>query len=281
MSPRRKAEPFFERLEEYRASLRGNWSPVKKDLCSNLRILNARFAKDFSWMREDGGVWDYDRIREIVNDAYNSEMGVIGCALQICDQIDWAWRNRSDSGRQEIMDVVSRYESESRQIVGEIDRLAAELGIHLLSVTEYEEALHTQGSANPEIMVFGEIMNETYNINNQGGVINLKSTLHNVVQTINNGTCLPKQEQEELAKLVAQLQSELQPIAEAQPRAVKRITTSLEQITNEITADEPDHDWLKTSLDTFNGALTAVKNVAPTVLDIGAKIAAIVSLVLS
>lgn len=232
-------------------------------------------------MREDGGVWDYDRIREIVNDAYNSEMGVIGCALQICDQIDWAWRNRSDSGRQEIMDVVSRYESESRQIVGEIDRLAAELGIHLLSVTEYEEALHTQGSANPEIMVFGEIMNETYNINNQGGVINLKSTLHNVVQTINNGTCLPKQEQEELAKLVAQLQSELQPIAEAQPRAVKRITTSLEQITNEITADEPDHDWLKTSLDTFNGALTAVKNVAPTVLDIGAKIAAIVSLVLS
>ncbi len=277
------AKSFLQRLKEYQAALHGEWSPVKKDLCSNLRILNAKLATDFAWMREGDTEWDYNQIRKIVSDAFEDEMGVIGCALEICNQIDWIFQDRGDTkaGRKDIVDTISRYASESQDIVNEIDRLSTELGFHLLSITEYEDALQTQGSANPEIMVIGEIMNETYNIKNLGGVVNIKSKLHNVVQTISAGTCLPKQSQDELSQLIAQLQSELERIADTEPRAVKRITTSLEQITDEISADEPDKGWLQDTLDTFNKAVTTVRDIAPKVLDIGAKIAAIVSPALS
>ena len=54
-----------------------------------------------------------------------------------------------------------------------------------------------------------------------------------------------------------------------------------EQLTDEISADEPDKTWLQSTLETFNNALTTVKDAAPKVLDIGAKIAAIASLALA
>lgn len=274
-------EEFFERLGQYIDVLEGKWSPVKKDLCSNLRMLNARFAIDFEWMRsEDKRV--YEHIREMVSDAYRTEMGIISEADQLCQDIRMRRKYNRDSlkAQQEIASVIHCYESDSRNAISELNRIAEQSGISLLLITEYEDALNTQGSANPQIMVLGEVMSETYNISSQGGIINVKSQLQNVQQTIAGCGVLADDKKQELASLIAALQKELERVAIQRPKEVKRVTTAVEQVTDEICSDSPDTDWVQSGLATLDKAVRAVKDVAPKALDIASKIAAVVGLLL-
>jgi hypothetical protein len=204
---------FLEMLKQYRDSLDERYGNVKDDLCSNLKILSVRFPKDFGWLYEQDQ-YEFTQLREILDKSYQSELSIINTARLICnhiagaypyeewDQVDLDWHIKHHD---EVVRKVKGYEKQANLEVKRLHEMSQGVGVRLLSVNEYEAAIKTEGSQNPDIMVIGEVTN----ISHVTGPVNVKSTLNHVAQMVNDTSSLSNDEKIELERLINKLQGTL------------------------------------------------------------------------
>ncbi|MFN0119362.1 MAG: hypothetical protein ACKV2V_02555, partial [Blastocatellia bacterium] len=200
-----KFETFLRQLNEYRESLEERYGTVKGDLCTSLKVLSARYPKDFGWLyKQDENL--YHQIRSLIDNTYASESNVIEVAHGVC-QFIWSVNqdpNWHKENYQQVVDRIVQYEQESKREVADIKRMADDIGIHLLDIAEYEAILNNEGSSNPEVMVVGEITmsQDNIHIHDVVGPVNVKARLDHVKQVVTNAPAVPKKEKEELTALL-------------------------------------------------------------------------------
>ena len=267
---------FLSEAREYAEGLDSRFSSVKHDLCGNLKQLSARFSKDFDWLYNEDENLFYD-IRRQIDNSYAVEDGIISLASGV---MEFIWRIGDDAASHlnsfpQVVDSIEQYVRESRESVASLHEAASAVGIGLLSVDEYEAALSQSGSSDPQIMVMGEVTmsQDRINITNQGGVVNVKATLNNVIQNV-EASSLPDHQSKALRELLSDLSSALDSLEATDPRGAKRVAKQAEALADEATAQEPDQSFLKVTAEGLKSAASTVAHIAPVVLEIATKIAA-------
>jgi len=275
-----KFKTFLGQLYEYRESLAERYGSVKGDLCTCLKILSARYSKDFGWLYEQNQLL-YDQIRSLIDNTYASETNVIAVAHGVC-QFIWSVEsdpNWHEKNYQQIVDRITQYEQESKGEVSKIKLMADHVGIHLLDIAEYEAILNNEGSSNPEVMVVGEITMSQDNIHIQNvvGPVNVKARMDHVKQVVTNASAVPNKGKKQLAALFEQLKQALDPVAQVQPEDAQRVLQAAEMVSAEVSKQKPSKSFLNITAEGLKEAAKAVGAVAPTVLDVAIKIATSVS----
>jgi hypothetical protein len=270
---------FIESLGEYRTSLTERYGFAKHDLCSNLKILSARFTRDFSWLHRENE-YAFWQIRELIDDSYATEAGIIGIAQSVCEFI-WGISSEEQwhvDHHDEVVRQIRQYEDESRQAVNQLQRMADEVGVHLLSVSEYEAALTSEGSRNPDVMVIGEVsMSQDHiSVSNVVGPVNIKSKLDRVSQVVSTAPKLDAPSKEEFQRLLQELQHALESVATQKPQDAERVTQAAETVANEVAKDEPSKSFLAITAEGLKEAAKTVASIAPSVLTVAEKIATFV-----
>jgi hypothetical protein len=152
-----------EKYKEYVTSLENPYGEVKNELCRNLEILNARFHKDFAWLR-DKDQSAYSELENILAASYRSEYKIIYCAHQVT------------TGHMQL----DEYERQSSRMVNDLHEFARKAGVMLLDISEYEEILQTQVSVNPLVLLIGD----NYNISgSQVGAVGHGAQVHDTTMT--------------------------------------------------------------------------------------------------
>lgn len=275
-----KFETFLRQLNEYRESLEERYGTVKGDLCTSLKVLSARYPKDFGWLyKQDENL--YHQIRRLIDNTYASESNVIEVAHGVC-QFIWSVNqdpNWHKENYQQVVDRIAQYEQESKREVADIKRMADDVGIHLLDIAEYEAILNNEGSSNPEVMVVGEITmsQDNIHIHDVVGPVNVKARLDHVKQVVTNAPAVPKKEKEELTALLGQLEEALASVAKQQPEDAQRVLQAAEMVSAEVAKQKPSKSFLNITAEGLKEAAKAVAAIAPTVLDVATKIATSVS----
>lgn len=271
---------FITNLEVYRDSLQERYGTVKNDLCTSLKILSARYPRDFKWLYdEDENL--YHEIRRLTDDSYATEMSVISIAYSVCDFI---YRINSDEHwhiqhHDEVVTRIREYENASKKAVADLQQMTESVGIHLLDIGEYEAILNNEGSINPNVMVVGEITMSQDNIHfeNVVGPINFKSKLDNVSQIVNNAPAVPYDKKQEFASLIEELKQALSTAATVKPDDTQRVIQAAEIVAAEVAKARPNKPFLELTAQGLKEAAKAVEDIAPTVLSIAAKIAMFVA----
>lgn len=109
------------------------------------------------------------------------------------------------------------------------------------------------------------------------GPVNIKSTLDNVIQTVQQAPGWSDDRRQELGKLIAELKAALQAAAEQRPDDAERVTKTAELVVAEAIKAKPDRSFLSISAEGLKQAARAVADIAPTVLAVAAKVAAFVA----
>lgn len=272
---------FVERLREYRDSLQERHGTVKNDLCTGLKILSARYSRDFAWLyKEDEPL--YHEIRSLIDDSYATEMQIIKVAYSVSDFIynissDENWHIQHHS---EIVTRISDYEDASKQAVSDLQQMAESAGINLLDISEYEAILNNEGSTNPNVMVIGEITMSQDNIHIEHvvGPVNVKARLDHVTQVVKTASAVADAKKEELSALIEELKQTLASVAStAKPEDTQRVVQAAEMVATEIAKEKPNKSFLAITTEGLKEAAKAVEAIAPTVLGVAAKIAAFVA----
>lgn len=275
-----KYKRFTEVLEEYRESLQERYGTVKNDLCTSLKILSARYPRDFAWLyKEDEGL--YQEIRSLIDDSYATEMQIIRVAYSITDFIygissDENWHTEHHN---EVEERIREYESSSKQAVANLQQMADSVGIHLLDITEYESALNNEGSTNPNIMVIGEVTmsKDNIHIENVVGPVNVKSRLENVTQVVKNAPAVADAQKQELSDLIEELKQSLDPISAQAPEDSQRVVQATEMVAAEVAKEKPNKSFLAITTEGLKEAAKAVEASTPTILTVATKIAKFVA----
>jgi chaperonin cofactor prefoldin len=272
---------FLGRLGEYRDSLQERYGTVKNDLCTGLKILSARYSQDFAWLyKEDEPL--YHEIRSLIDESYATEIQIIRVAYSVADFIygissdeDWHVQHHD-----EIANRIRDYEEASKQAVANLQQMAESAGISLLDISEYETILNNEGSANPNVMVIGEITMSQDNINIKDvvGPVNVKARLDHVTQNVNTASTFTDVQKQEFSAIIEELKQALASAASvAKPEDTQRVTQVAEMVAAEVKKEEPNKSFLTISTEGLMEAAKAVEAVAPAVLRVAAKIAAFVA----
>lgn len=272
---------FIDLLREYRDSLQERYGTVKNDLCTGLKILSARYPRDFAWLfREDENL--YEEIRRMIDNSYATEMQVIKVACSVADFIyaissdeDWHLLHHD-----EVVSHILEYEDASRQAVFNLQSTAESAGISLLDINEYEAILNNEGSANPNVMVIGEITMSQDNIHIEHvvGTVNVKSRLDNVTQIVNTAPAITDAKKQEFSSLIEELRQALASVpAEAKPEDTQRVVQAAEMVAAEVSKEKPNKPFLAITAEGLKEAAKAVEAVAPAAMGVAAKIAAFVA----
>jgi len=104
------------------------------------------------------------------------------------------------------------------------------------------------------------------------GNINIGSHLENVTQTINASSNLQPEKRRELAALVQELKTALEPVAKTHPEDSNRVAETVELAVNEATKAKPNQGFLKITAEGLKEAANALKDVAPAVLVVTGKV---------
>ncbi|MDM0078220.1 hypothetical protein QTH90_27680 [Variovorax sp. J2P1-59] len=114
-------------------------------------------------------------------------------------------------------------------------------------------------------------------LSNIVGPVNIKSRLDNVVQTVKQAPGWSADRQQELERLITDLESGLQAVAKQRPDDAERVTKTAELVVSEATKTKPDRSFLSISVEGLKQAAQAVADIAPPVLATAGKIAAFVA----
>lgn len=268
-------QDFLNELGDYRAGLDDRYSSVKHDLCGDLKVLSARYTKDFDWLydEEEPLFWE---IRGHIDQSYATEGMVVSMAGAITDLI---WQFSDDpsehiANHSAIVQAIEQYEDESRAAVAGLETAASSVGIALLSIDEYEAALRRRGSADPRLLVLGEVtvsQDEIY-ITNTSGIVNVKGNLSNVIQNVGDSALAPDQASEFRA-LLDELSTALEPVMSADPTGAELVADSAAMIAKEVSKQEPNPGFLGATAEGLKAAASAVAGIAPEVLSVASKIA--------
>ncbi len=271
---------FTENLEEYRDSLQERYGTVKNDLCTSLKILSARYPRDFAWLyKEDAGL--YHEIRSLIDDSYATEMQIIHVAYAVTNFIyeissDENWHTQHHD---EIVNRIRRYEESSKEAVASLQEMADSVGIRLLDITEYESALNNEGSTNPNVMVIGEVTMSKDNIHIEKvvGPVNVKSRLENVTQVVRSAPAVADAQKQELSVLIEELKKSLDPISAQAPEDSQRVVQAAEMVAAEVAKEKPNKSFLTITTEGLKEAAKAVESMAPAILTVATKIAKFVA----
>lgn len=271
---------FIAQLEEYRDSLKERYGTVKNDLCTSLKVLSARYSRDFGWLyKEDQSL--YDEIRSFIDDSYATEMNIIRIAYSVCDFIynissdeDWHIQHHI-----EIVNRIRDYEDASKEAVSSLQQGAESVGIQLLDISEYEAILNNEGSTNPNVMVIGEITMSKDNIHIEQvvGPVNVKSRLDHVTQIVKNAPAVADVKRQELSTLIEELKQALESAASAKPEDTQRVVQAAEMVAAEVSKEKPNKPFLSLTTEGLKEAAKAVEAIAPSVLSVATRIAAFVA----
>ena len=275
---------YLVKLGEYRESLEERYGTVKNELCTSLKILSARYPRDFDWLYKENEQL-YHEIRSLVDDSYATEMQIIRIAHSVCEFL-WHLSSEDENWHvqhhDQVVNRITEYECESKEAVVRLQETADSVGIHLLDIAEYEEILNTEGSNNPNVMVVGEITmsRDNIHIDHVVGPVNIKSRLNAVQQTVNNAPSLPDAQKAEFRNLLDELKTALQSVAERRPEDGERVVQAAEMVATEMAKSKPNTGFLKITAEGLKEAAKAVGDIAPTVLSAATKIATFVSALL-
>jgi hypothetical protein len=164
---------FFRELAQYRRSLDGRYGSAKGDLCADLKMLAARFPKDFLWLYESDEQ-KYDELYYLVHDAYASENSIIDKAMVVINAViakqnvpyasDVEWELNTTEFLEwhvdhhlQVVQLILDYETQSGETVERLSDFADNAGIRLLTLAEYAAGL-SDPVKYPDTMVLGELV---------------------------------------------------------------------------------------------------------------------------
>ena len=275
---------FLKSLEGYRDSLEERYSPVKNDLCTDLKILSARFTKDFRWLLEEDPS-TFHQLRGMIDQSYATEGMVIHVAHTICNFIydlsqDPQWHIRSHP---DVVNKIKEYETVSREAVQKLHDLATQVGITLLSVDEYEEALTRDGSKNPRIMVIGEqtvhikeVRSMTYqerviNIGNNN-TINAPIAIADHIENSFNAVGASKVG-DDVKMLLQDLIKHINEVAKSAPKEVgQEMARDVETLAKEVVSPTPRRKWYELSIDGLKEAAVKIGDLGKPILETTGKL---------
>jgi hypothetical protein len=125
--------------------------------------------------------------------------------------------------------------------------------------------------------VGGNMSQDRIRVDNVGGVVNIKSSLENVVQIVHSAKSLSTERRTELSALIKELQQALEPLAKEHPEETDRVAKSAEMVVSEAVKEKPNRSFLDISIEGLKEAAKAVESIAPTVIKIAGKVAAFVA----
>jgi hypothetical protein len=110
-------------------------------------------------------------------------------------------------------------------------------------------------------------------ISNVAGSVNVKARLDRVVQIVRQAPEVQSTQKEELSKLLLELKTALEQIAEKDFEDSARVVDAAEIVAKELSKREPKPSFLKVTAEGLMEAAKAVATTAPGVLDVASKIA--------
>jgi hypothetical protein len=268
---------FDDRLEKFSQALDGRWTAEKWDLCCNLRMLSARFARDFAWLeKEDKNC--YWELRRLIDEAYGNENTIVDQAKRVTNEIRYE-RTQGEKSNEKIVGLVDSYVRESRSSVDELQRVAEKAGIQLLTVEQYELALRTDGSLDARLLVLGDVTMGHKIQAGDNAIINVDSALHNVTQSIQVGKSLTKGQKSSLSKLMKRLSKELSKIKTSHETEVEVIAGRMQEVANQVAqpAEKRKDSLLQLSGKGLVDAAKTVAQVAPFALSTAKEIATFIA----
>ncbi len=112
------------------------------------------------------------------------------------------------------------------------------------------------------------------NVDNVGGIVNVKSSLKHVTQSISSAESMPQERRDDLSALIDALSDALKQVEQEQPADAERVVKSAEMVVSELTKEKPSSSFLAITVEGLKEAAKAVGAIAPDVLSVAAKIAA-------
>lgn len=276
-------------LEKYDFS----WARRDSEICIRIDFLAARLEKDFALLKEADPDTFYE-LEHAVGKLVSGPVEFISISQDICKTIeeicfkifDEPFKSPFDRSKAKASPVkkdakkaIAEYVENSKRILDNISDEARKVGILLLSVTEYEEALLRDGSLNPQLYVIGEVTmsGDTFNVDNRGGNFNAKSTFGNIQQSISYANDIPEDDQSVLKSLLNELETVLVSAKEISPDDAERIVAQVKTAVQELTRPTPNRGFLKITSQGLHHAATAVANIAPKVLSVTDRIIEFIS----
>lgn len=111
----------------------------------------------------------------------------------------------------------------------------------------------------------------------RGAIVNVKSHLKNVTQTIGSLQRADEDARQELKQLVAELQQALEAVPSNRAQDAEKVALRAKQLAETAAEEKPDRELLEPMSDGLKKAATAVADVVPTVLPIALRIAEIIT----
>jgi hypothetical protein len=156
--------------------------PTAFDICGRITFLQQRFEKDFAWMAGKDPT-TYRMLLVAINDTVDNpgyshgprselsrKLDALGEA--VFGRYDYQTHTRTPVDPEDAKRAIAEYRQWSIRLLEQLGRRAREIGVSLLSVREYEDALHRVGSSDSRLYVIGEVSMsaDTYNVGQAGAV---------------------------------------------------------------------------------------------------------------
>lgn len=196
----------------------------QNEVCIRLEFLAERIPIDFAWMREQDPEAFRDFV-ELVGMARSSRFRFINLTRhlyrdlsKLIDQVAPRREDEKQPSKHEVTQLFAQYGKQSVEQLNRIKTSAWQIGIKLLSVAEYEEALQKEGSLNPNLLVIGEITmgnkeGDNYNVGQAGAVGRYARS--------DNNTFIQSEEKKTLAEAATEIQNLLKQLEHTKPGATE------------------------------------------------------------
>jgi hypothetical protein len=160
--------------------------------------------------------------------------------------------------------AVKAADSLSATAAAQVERQAA-------TITHIAKQIIIQGDA--------QMSGDTFNMsgNFSGAILNIKSTLGNVIQTTNNLPNASDEERQELQKLILDLQAELSQAPPEMAKEAEAVAQTAKALVDTANAEQPNSTLIQISGEGLKKAAENLAAVMPTVLTIATQIVTAVS----
>ncbi|HEY5603142.1 MAG TPA: hypothetical protein VIM41_08550 [Gammaproteobacteria bacterium] len=119
---------------------------------------------------------------------------------------------------------------------------------------------------------------DTINVSNVGGIVNVKSTLKNATLKIEGATAVGEAQRSELQNLFKQLEEALARAEKTKPEDAARVAQTADLVASEVAKAKPDRSFLEITTKGLTEAAKALESIAPSIVNVVASIAKLVLL---
>jgi hypothetical protein len=177
-----RAVDRYQRSRPEREELTEEIEPTAFDICDRITFLQKRFTEDFAWLATKDPA-TYRILLVAINETVDSpgyphgprsdlfrKVDELGKA--IFEHYDHQTNTQISVNPKEAKHAIAEYRKWSTQLLEQLNRRAREIGVSLLSIRDYEDALRRVGSTDSTLYVIGEVAMsaDTYNVGQAGAV---------------------------------------------------------------------------------------------------------------